>query len=313
MAKPELVMVGPMMPRVMDGLAPVFDVHRLWEAPDQDALLARIAPNVRAMATDGFRGASRALLARLPALEIVSSLGVGVDSIDVAYARERGIAVTNTPDVLNDDVADIALALLLSAVRRIPQGDVYVRQGRWLKGPMALTDTLRNRTLGMVGFGRIGKAIARRAEAFGLKIVYHGRNAQPGQPYTHYPKLLDMARDADILMVIVPGGPATRHLIDAAVLEALGPTGYLINVARGSVVDEAALVAALQAGRIAGAGLDVVEKEPEVTPALLAMDNVVLAPHVGSATHYTRNAMAQLVVDNLKAWAEKKPLPTPVA
>lgn len=310
--KPGLVMVGPMMPRVMDGVAPLFEVHKLWESPDQDALLARVAPTTRAIATDGFLGASRQMMGKLPKLAIVSCQGVGVDAIDLAYARERKIVVTNTPDVLNDDVADLAMALMLAAIRRIPQGDRYVRAGKWLKKPMALTDTLRNRTLGMVGFGRIGKTIARRAAAFDLKIVYHTRTIQANQPYVHYPRLVEMARDVDILMVIVPGGATTKHLINAPVLEALGPNGYLVNVARGSVVDEAALVKALEQGKIAGAALDVFEAEPKVPAALMKMDNVVLAPHVGSATHHTRNAMAQLVVDNLKAWREGRPPPTPV-
>jgi lactate dehydrogenase-like 2-hydroxyacid dehydrogenase len=312
MAKPGLVMVGPLMPRVMDGLAPLFEVHKLWEAPDQAALLKRVAPTVRAIATDGTRGAGRELMRDLPKLEIVGCQGVGVDAIDLAYAREHNVIVTNTPDVLNDDVADLAIALLLATIRRVPQGDRYVREGRWLKAHMALTDTLRNRTLGMVGFGRIGKVIARRAAAFDLKIVYHARTLQTAQPYVHYPRLVEMARDVDILMVIVPGGAATRHMINMQVLEALGPTGYLVNVARGSVVDEAALVKALEQGKIAGAGLDVFEDEPKVPEALLRMDNVVLQPHVGSATHHTRNAMAQLVVDNLKAWLEGRPPLTPV-
>ncbi|MCW5770429.1 MAG: 2-hydroxyacid dehydrogenase [Rhodospirillaceae bacterium] len=310
--KPDLLMVGPMMPRIVEGLAPLFEVHKLWEAADKDALLARIGPTTRFMATDGFRGASRDLMAALPKLEIVSSMGVGVDSVDLPYAHDRKIVVTNTPDVLNDDVADLAMALLLAAMRRIPQGDRYVREGRWLDRPMGLTDTLRNRTLGMVGMGRIGKTIARRAAAFDLKIVYHTRNLQADSPYIHYPRLVEMARDADILMVIVPGGPTTRHLVNAQVLEALGPTGYLVNVARGSVVDEGALVRALVEGKIAGAGLDVFENEPQVPEALLVSDKVVLAPHVGSATHYTRNAMGQLVVDNLAAWLAGKPALTPV-
>jgi lactate dehydrogenase-like 2-hydroxyacid dehydrogenase len=312
MTKPGLVVVGPLMPRVMDGLAPLFEIHKLWEAPDKAALLKRLAPAVRAIATDGTKGAGRELMRELPKLEIVGCQGVGVDAIDLAYAREHNVIVTNTPDVLNDDVADLAMSLLLATIRRIPQGDRYVREGRWLKGPMALTDTLRNRTLGMVGFGRIGKTIARRAAAFDLKIVYHTRTSQADQPYVHYTRLVEMARDADILMVIVPGGAATRHLINAHVLEALGPSGYLINVARGSVVDEAALIKALQEGKIAGAGLDVFENEPQVPEALIRMDNVVLQPHVGSATHHTRNAMAQLVVDNLKAWLDGKPPLTPV-
>ncbi|HEY7610870.1 MAG TPA: 2-hydroxyacid dehydrogenase [Alphaproteobacteria bacterium] len=310
--KPGLVMVCPLMPRVMEGLAPLFEVHKLWEAANKEALLAKLAPTTRAIATDGTRGADADLMKKLPKLEIVGCQGVGVDAIDLAYAREHKVVVTNTPDVLNDDVADLAMALLLATIRRIPQGDRYVREGKWLKAHMALTDTLRNRTLGMVGFGRIGKTIARRAAAFDLKIVYHTRTIQTDQPYVHYPRLVEMARDADILMVIVPGGAATRHLINAHVLEALGPTGYLINVARGSVVDEAALIKALQQGKIAGAGLDVFENEPNVPEALIKMDNVVLAPHVGSATHHTRNAMAQLVVDNLKAWSEGRPPLTPV-
>ena len=310
--KPGLVMVCPLMPRVMDGLAPLFEVHKLWEAANPDGLLARVAPTTRAIATDGTRGVSREIMGKLPKLEIVGCQGVGVDAIDLGFARERKIVVTNTPDVLNDDVADTAMALLLAAIRRIPQGDRFVREGKWLKGNMALTDTLRNRTLGMVGFGRIGKTIARRAAAFDLKIVYHTRTLQVNQPYVHYPRLVEMARGVDILMVVVPGGAATKHLVNAQVLEALGPSGYLVNVARGSVVDEAALVKALEQGKIAGAGLDVFENEPHVPEALLKMDNVVLAPHVGSATHHTRNAMAQLVVDNLQAWLEGKPPLTPV-
>ena len=310
--KPGLVMVCPLMPRVMDGVAPLFDVHKLWEAADKDALLAKVAPATRAIATDGTRGAGADLMRKLPKLEIVGCQGVGVDAIDLAYARQNKIIVTNTPDVLNDDVADTAMALLLATIRRIPQGDRYVREGKWLKAHMALTDTLRNRTLGMVGFGRIGKVIARRAAAFDLKIVYHTRNIQTDQPFVHYPRLVEMARDVDILMVIVPGGPTTKHMINAQVLEALGPGGYLINVARGSVVDEPALIKALEQKKIAGAGLDVFENEPNVPEALIKMDNVVLAPHVGSATHHTRNAMAQLVVDNLKAWSEGRPVLTPV-
>jgi lactate dehydrogenase-like 2-hydroxyacid dehydrogenase len=310
--KPGLVMVGPLMPRVMEGIAPLFEVHKLWEAADKDALLAKVAPGVRAIATDGTRGASADLMRKLPKLEVIGCQGVGVDAIDLGYARTHNVIVTNTPDVLNDDVADIAIVLMLSAIRRIPQGDRYVREGKWLKAHMPLTDTLRTRSLGMVGVGRIGKASATRAEAFGLKIVYHTRTLQTDQPYVHYPRLIEMARDVDILMTIVPGGAATRHLINAHVLEALGPSGYLINVARGSVVDEPALIKALQEKKIAGAGLDVFENEPNVPQALLEMDNVVLAPHVGSATHHTRNAMAQLVVDNLKAWCEGRPVLTPV-
>jgi lactate dehydrogenase-like 2-hydroxyacid dehydrogenase len=312
MSKPGLVMVGPMMPLVLEGIGPHFEVHKLWESENADALLGRIAGDVRAIATDGFRGASRSLIEQLPRLAIISSMGVGYDAIDVGAARERGVIVTNTPDVLNEDVADLALALLLAVVRRIPQGDRYVRSGQWLRGPMAFTPTLREKTVGMVGFGRIGKAIARRVAAFGVDIVYHARSAQPNQPYRHYPDLLAMARDADILIAILPGGTGTRRLIDAAVIDALGPEGILVNVARGSVVDEKALVQALATGRLGGAALDVFENEPQVPEALLTMENVVLSPHQGSATQHTRNAMAQLVVDNLIAWAQGRPPLTPV-
>jgi lactate dehydrogenase-like 2-hydroxyacid dehydrogenase len=312
MAKPDLIMMGPMMPRVLEVIGPHFTVHKLWEAPDREAMLARIGPGIRAMATDGFRGASREVLAKLPNLAIVSVLGVGYDAVDTRYAKERGIIVTNTPDVLNDDVADLTMALLLAAVRQIPEGDRHVRSGAWLKAPMPLTATLRDKTVGMVGFGRIGKTIAKRLAAFDVEIVYHARHRQHDRKERHYANLVEMAREADILIVIVPGGPSTAKLINAAVLEALGPEGLLVNVARGSVVDEAALVAALQSGTLGGAALDVFEAEPKVPEALLSMRHVVLSPHQGSATHHTRNAMAQLVADNLVAWSQgRRPL-TPV-
>ncbi len=312
MAKPELAMMGPMMPRVLEIVGPHFTVHKLWEAPDRDAMLARIGPTVGAMATDGFRGASREVMAKMPKLAIVSVLGVGYDAVDSRYAKERGIVVTNTPDVLNDDVADLTMALLLAAVRQIPRGDAYARSGEWLKAPMPLTATLRNKTVGMVGFGRIGKTIAKRLAAFDVGIVYHSRHRQADQPFRHYPDLVAMARDVDILVVIVPGGPATAKLINAEVIEALGPEGLLVNVARGSVVDEAAMVAALQSGKLGGAALDVFEHEPKVPEALLAMRHIVLAPHQGSATHHTRNAMAELVANNLVAWAQGRPPLTPI-
>ena len=310
--RPTVLAVSKLPPLYLGPLAERYEVlDRLHET--DPAALAIAAPRIRAVAASGESKLPADLVGKLPALEIVAVMGVGYDGIDVPACKARGAKVTHTPDVLNDDVADLAMALLLAAIRRIAQGDRYVREGKWVaKGHMALTDTLRNRTLGMVGFGRIGKVIAKRAAAFDLKIVYHARTHQTGQAYVHYPRLVEMARDVDILMVIVPGGAATRHLINAQVLEALGPSGYLINVSRGSVVDEAALVKALEQGKIAGAGLDVFENEPGVPEALMKMDQVVLAPHVGSATHHTRNAMAQLVVDNLKAWREGRPPLTPV-
>jgi lactate dehydrogenase-like 2-hydroxyacid dehydrogenase len=255
----------------------------------------------------------QALLARLPKLELISSFGVGYDHIDAAAAAKRGIVVTHTPDVLTEEVADTAIGLLLCTVRELPQAERHVRAGKWATGNYPLSRaTLRNRTVGMVGMGRIGMAIARRLEAFGVPIVYHTRQRRPELSYRHYPQLVDMARDVDTLMVIVPGGIATKNLIDANVLDALGPDGIVVNVARGSVVDEAALIAALRERRILSAGLDVFVNEPQVPEELLAMENVVLLPHLGSASVFTRAKMDQLVVDNIRAWATGKPPLTPV-
>jgi lactate dehydrogenase-like 2-hydroxyacid dehydrogenase len=254
-----------------------------------------------------------ALLTRLPKLEIISSFGVGYDHIDAVAAAKRGIVVTHTPDVLTEEVADTAIGLLLCTVRELPQGERHVRAGKWPKGNYPLSRaTLRNRTVGLVGIGRIGLAIARRLEAFGVPIVYHTRQPRPELAYRHYPQLIDMARAVDTLVVIVPGGPATRNMIDTPVLEALGPDGILINVARGSVVDEGALIAALRERKIMAAGLDVFVKEPEVPKELLTMENVVLLPHLGSASVFTREKMDQLLVDNIRAWAAGKPPLTPV-
>jgi lactate dehydrogenase-like 2-hydroxyacid dehydrogenase len=252
-------------------------------------------------------------MARLPKLEIVASFGVGYDHIDAAWAGAHGIVVTHTPSVLDDDVADLAIALTLAAVRRLPQAERYLREGRWLGAPFPLTASLRGRTMGILGLGRIGRQIAKRAEAFGLSVVYHGRRRQDEAPYLYYPTLPGMAEACDILVVAAPGGADTRHIIDARVLAALGPSGVLVNVARGSLVDEAALIAALQGGAILAAGLDVYDNEPNVAPALLALDNLVLLPHVGSATGHTRKAMADLVAANLLSWIEGNgPLtPTP--
>jgi lactate dehydrogenase-like 2-hydroxyacid dehydrogenase len=243
---------------------------------------------------------------------MISSFGVGYDHVDAKWAGEHGIVVTNTPDVLNEEVADTALGLLLCTVRELPQAERYLRAGQWVNGEYRLTASLRGRRAGIVGLGRIGKGIAQRLEAFGLPVAYHGRNPQAGVPYRYYPDLVEMARDVDVMIVMTPGGAATRHLINAKVLDALGPNGIFINVSRGTVVDQDALVAALKERKILAAGLDVYAHEPHVPPELLTFDNVVLLPHVGSGSIPTRDAMHQLVIDNLMAWAAGKPPLTPV-
>lgn len=312
--KPELLLVGPSKPLLAKGLADVFTVHRLIEAPDREALLGRVGPSVRALAvTYTNQKIDAAFMQRFPNLEIVSSFGVGYDHVDARWAGEHGIVVTNTPDVLNEEVADTTLGLLLCTVREFPQADRFVRAGHWENGPYPLSvGTLRDRTVGIVGMGRIGQAIARRLEAFGVPVVYHSRRPQQQVGYRYYPVLLDMARDVDTLVVIVPGGAATRNLIDAAVLAALGPRGILVNMARGSVVDEPALIAALRDRTIFAAGLDVFVNEPKVPKELMAMDNVVLLPHLGSASVHTRNAMDKLVLDNLLSFAAGRGPLTPV-
>ena len=311
--KPDILVVAPIMPQVMATVEGMFATHILYEAADREALVARVASDVRAIATRAEVGADRALIARLPQLEIIASYGVGVDAIDLAAAREHGVVVTNTPDVLTEDVADMALALLLAVQRRVCEGDRYVRSGAWQGGAMRLTTRVGGRRLGIVGLGRIGRAIAHRAQAFGMNVAYHGRREQPDAGLRYYAEVVALARDSDILVLSCPGGEATRGLVGTAVLDALGPAGVLVNVARGSVVDEAALVSALVGGGIAGAGLDVFADEPNVPGALCAMDNVVLQPHQASATNETRMAMANLVVDNLKAHFAGEPVLTPIA
>ena len=310
---PEILMPTAMMPLIVDQLASAATLHKLWLAADRDAEIARIAPTIVGMAVGGgHQPIDAAFMGRFPNLKIVSSFGVGYDHVDAAWAGKHGIIVTNTPDVLNEEVADTALGLLLSTVRRLPQADRYLREGKWMGGAFPLSDSLRGKTMGILGLGRIGKAIAKRGEACGLKIAYHGRSRQTDVAYPYFASLVEMAKAVDILMVITPGGPATNKLVNAEVLDALGPKGVLINVARGSVVDEAALIAALRDGRIAAAGLDVFEVEPCAPSELIGMDNVVLLPHVGSASVETRRAMAQLVVDNLLSYLSGKGALTPV-
>jgi len=314
--KPDVLLIGQKKPVMVKGLDPKVVLHYLADAKDQDAFLKSVSNKVRAIAIAYTANKlDSAFMQKLPKLEQISSFGVGYDHIDAKWAGEHGIVVTNTPEVLNEEVADTALGLLLCTVREMPQAERYLRAGKWVsQGHYPLTKaTLRNRTVGMVGMGRIGKAIARRLEAFGVPVVYHSRNPQKGASYKYYPKLIDMARDVDTLMVIVPGGATTANMINAEVLKALGPQGILINMARGSVVDEPALIEALKNRTIYSAGLDVFAKEPNVPKELLDMDNIVLFPHLGSSTEVTRAAMDQLVVDNILAWAAGKPPLTPVA
>jgi lactate dehydrogenase-like 2-hydroxyacid dehydrogenase len=302
------------MPEIADRLERRVKLHKLWEAADREERLAAIAPNVRAIVSTWVSAPVDAtLMSRLPKLEIVASFGVGYDHIDAAWAGQHGVVVTHTPGVLDEDVADIAIALTLAATRRLPQAERYLREGRWPSGAYRLTASLRGRTMGILGLGRIGAAIARRAEAFGLKIAYHGRHKQDGVAYPYYETPIALAEACDILVIAAPGGPATRHIVDSRVLAALGADGVLVNIARGSLVDERALIAALRDGVILAAGLDVYEKEPNAPTELIALDNAVLLPHVGSATRHTRAAMANLVVDNLLSWVDGKgPLtPTP--
>jgi lactate dehydrogenase-like 2-hydroxyacid dehydrogenase len=311
--KPDILLIGPPKPTIVNGLR-AFTVHNLGAAKDKEALLADVGPRIRAIASSvTSEKIGGDLMSRLPRLEIVATFGVGYDHIDVGWAAAHGVIVTNTPQVLTEEVADTALGLLLCTVREFPQAERHLRAGKWVERAYPLSRaTLRNRTVGMVGMGAIGQAIARRLDAMKVPVVYHSRRPAKGVRYRYYPKLLDMARDADVLLVITPGGPETRNLIDAQVLAALGPDGILINMARGTVVDEAALIKALQDKTIMSAGLDVYLREPQVPAELIAMDNVVLFPHLGSASVYTRTQMDQLVVDNLVAWAAGKPPLTPV-
>ena len=311
--KPDVLVVWPNRPKAMAELESAYTLHHLWQAADREALLAEVGPRVRAIVTTGERGASAELIDRLPALEVVACFGVGYDGIDQEACRRRGVPITNTPDVLTEDVADMGLALTLCVLRRIVEGDRWVRAGRWVKeGAMPLGSTPRGKRMGIVGLGRIGKALARRAEAIGMRVAYHGRQPQPDVAYPHHPDLAALARESDVLAVCTPGGSATRGLVGREVLAALPPSALLVNIARGTVVDEAALVEALTSGRLAGAGLDVFADEPNVPEALLKLDNVVLTPHAASATVETRDAMAQLVVDNLAAHFGGRPLVTPV-
>lgn len=312
--KIDLLIYGPRKPVVDNGFSERFVRHNFETIGDLDRLTPAVAEKIRGIAVTGLRPTGKPVLSRFPKLEIVSSFGVGYDHVDSAYAKEHGIVVTNTPDVLTEEVADTAIGLLISVLREFLKADRYLRSGLWTTQDYPLSvGSLRDRKVGMVGMGRIGQAIARRLEAARVPVVYHSRNPAAGVSYQHYPNLIEMATAVDTLIVITPGGGATANMINADVMKALGPRGVIINVARGSVIDEPALIAALKSGTILAAGLDVFAKEPNVPDELKSMQNVVLLPHIGSASLVTRNAMDQLVVDNLKAWFSGKAPLTPIA
>lgn len=311
MSKIELLAVARPSALLAPQLQDTFIVHERVHEMDH-AAFASIAPRIRGVIGAGDSSVSAELIAQLPALEVIAVMGVGYDGIDVKAAKARGVPVTHTPDVLNDDVADLAIALMLGISRQIVRADGYVRSGEWSQGPMELGRKMSGSRLGLVGIGRIGQAIARRALAFDMEVAYTARHARPQLPYAYFPDAAALAAASDYLVVITPGGPSTHRLIDANVLRALGPKGILVNVARGSVVDEAALIEALERGEIAGAALDVFESEPHVPERLRRLPNALLAPHIGSATQATRQAMADLVAANLHAHFSGRPLPSPV-
>ena len=313
MAKPDLLLIGPATDRMRDQMAAEFTVHELFALDDADGFMTEHGASILAVATDGHFGVKPDVMAHLSNLRVISCYGVGYDNIDAADCAARGITVSHTPNVLNAEVANTAIMLMLAVSRRLVRDDAYVRAGRWARdGGAPLSRSVENRIIGILGLGRIGEEIARKLQVFDPTIVYHSRTKKPGTSYRYYEDLTAMARDVDILICIAPGGSATRHLVNRQVLDALGPDGTLINVGRGSVVDEAALISALQDGRLGNAGLDVFEDEPNVPEALFAMENVVLLPHVGSATVETRQAMGDLTCDNLSQYLKDGKVLTPV-
>jgi lactate dehydrogenase-like 2-hydroxyacid dehydrogenase len=312
--KPELLLVSPLPPRVVDALKDDFVLHDYYGAENRQAMLKEVGARVQAFVSHASAGkADAAMMDAAPNLKLIANWGVGYDRVDVEAAKERGVIVTNTPDVLTECCADQALALILASARRVAEGDRYVRAGNWVKlGNLDLGTRVNGARLGIVGLGRIGKAAARRAEAFNMRIAYYGRRKQDGVAHDYYDDPVKLAANSDFLLLTCPGGPETHHLVSDAVLDALGPDGFLINIARGSVVDEDALVRALRDHRIAGAGLDVFAKEPNVPDALLTMENVVVQPHQSSATVATRRDMDDLVVENVRLHFAGKPVRTPV-
>jgi lactate dehydrogenase-like 2-hydroxyacid dehydrogenase len=307
----DLILTGPALASAVEALEAEFNVCRLWEADDRTAFLAQHSAT-RFVASSGHATLDGEMMDALPALEIISNFGVGVDAIDLDAARARNVRVTNTPEVLTDAVAELTLALMVATCRRIVPADKLVRDGKWPAGGYSLTGELTGAKVGILGLGRIGKEIARRCQAFKMEVVYHGRSQQRFEPFPYYPSLLDMARDVDWLVAVVPGDTGTAGLVSREVLEALGPNGNFVNVGRGSLVDEVAMLDLLKNGGLGGAGLDVFAEEPQMSSEFWALDNVVLSPHQGSATTKTRWAMGDLFVRNLLAHRDGNPLITPV-
>lgn len=316
--KPELLSIGKMMlASHREKLSQDFTVYYMPDMlppAERAAAMKDYAHRLRYLQTSGSLGADATLINSLPKLELIACCAVGVDKVDLAAARARGIKVTNTPDVLNNCVADLAMGLMISASRRIAEADAYTRSGKWIQdGSFGLSSRVTGKRLGIIGLGKIGKAIAKRAAAFDMSIAYHGRNKQQDVPYTYFADPAAMAENSDIVVVICPGGEATHNIVSEKVMRALGPKGLLVNVSRGSTVDEPALIKVLKEGALGGAALDVLVKEPAPASELFSMPNVVVVPHLASATFETRTDMGDLVVENLRAHLRGKPLLTPVA
>lgn len=307
-----VLMACPMLPYLEQELERRYNLFRFWNVPNKEEFLKESSASIRAVVGNATAGADAELIDALPRLEIVASFSVGLDKVDLGKCKEKGIRVSNTPDVLTDDVADLAIGLMLTTLRRICESDQYVRNGLWKRGDFKLTTKFSGKTVGIIGMGRIGKAIAKRAEAFSCPVSYYSRSQKPDTKYKYFPSVVELASNCHILVVACPLTAETRHIINREVIDALGPKGVLINIGRGPHVDEPELVSALVEGRLGGAGLDVFENEPEVPEKLFGLDNVVLTPHVGSGTVETRKAMADLVIGNLEAHFLNKPLLTPV-
>jgi lactate dehydrogenase-like 2-hydroxyacid dehydrogenase len=313
MTKPHLLQVGALPAWDEAPLAEAFTVHRLWQAADRAAFLAQHGPQIRAIATRGDLGADTALLAACPKVEVISVFGVGYDAVDLATCRARGIRVTNTPDVLTDDCADLALAMFLALSRSIPAADAFVRDGSWAKGGFPLQRSASRKRAGILGLGRIGEAVARRCAGFGMPIAYSARSPKDTPADWRYiGDPVELAEQSDVLFLTLAATAETRHIVNARVLQALGPDGMLINISRAANVNETALMDALDAGTLGSAALDVFEGEPSLNPRFLTTPRILLQPHHASGTVETRRAMGQLLRDNLAAHFAGRPLPTPV-